>query len=581
MTCVVACFAIFSQQSAAVATDSLRHRISLLPGDSSRVALLLETAREKQEDSLIVVWSLGEALALAAKNKWPEREAAAALELGKFYEKKYRKDSTRVYAERALWLFQEAGNKRGEAEAKMLLANVFAIEDRRTDALSLLFECLAYYESVNDSLQTGKTLNSIANSQNYLGHHRDALLQYARALHLFEAMGDFKYQAIVVYNMALIYGEEGDRQKAISHFLRSARLDEKIGNTKGIAETYTTLGSTYDDLQAWDSAYYYYSRSLAMLDGYDDEHLLAYNYRQLNKHFNLSGEPERGLQLGLKALELGKKMGNVQQISNSSLNLSESYEAMGRYKEALKYFRQFQQLDDSVYNVQNSKIILDMQARYESEKKEKELALKQADIERQEAMLEEQAHVRNMLIAGLAVVLLAAGFIYRSERLKAKAYNQLSRVNQAVENQNKIIEAALKEKEALLREIHHRVKNNLQVISSILNMQSRSTSNPDMLSAIQEGQSRVKAMALIHQKLYQSEKLSGIDFREYAEELIEHLSSVFQGSSVNGIKRTITSSDIKLDIDLAIPIGLILNELISNAYKYAFNGLDGGEISVE
>ena len=159
-------------------------------------------------------------------------------------------------------------------------------------------------------------------------------------------------------------------------------------------------------------------------------------------------------------------------------------------------------------------------------------------------------------------------------------YRGKQKVNEKLALQNKKIESNLREKEALLREIHHRVKNNLQVISSLLNMQSYYLDDPRMINAIAEGQNRVKAMALIHQKLYQTDHLSEIDFQEYTEQLISHLATALSEPGKT-IRSSVNGSAIKLDIDTAIPLGLILNELITNAYKYAFGSMNEGKLQID
>lgn len=131
------------------------------------------------------------------------------------------------------------------------------------------------------------------------------------------------------------------------------------------------------------------------------------------------------------------------------------------------------------------------------------------------------------------------------------------------------IRAALQEKEVLLREIHHRVKNNLQVISSLLNLQARTLSAECGRSAFDESQHRIKAMALIHEKLYQSESLTRIDFKDYTTALVRHLRTSY-GVGTQAIRFDVQVDQVDLTIDLAIPCGLIINELVSNAFKYAF-----------
>lgn len=191
----------------------------------------------------------------------------------------------------------------------------------------------------------------------------------------------------------------------------------------------------------------------------------------------------------------------------------------------------------------------------------------------QQEQIAKQGLIRNLLIGGVVLLVLIVVSIYRSERIKTKK-------NKEINAQNEIIVKSLDEKEALLKEIHHRVKNNLQVISSLLNMQSRSTENEEILEAFQEGQSRVKAMSLIHQKLYQTENLTEIDFEDYTSQLIGQLAALYKIDKTT-VDQTIDIKNIKLDIDTAIPLGLILNELISNSYKYAFGARDKGEIHIE
>ncbi|HSR17962.1 MAG TPA: histidine kinase dimerization/phosphoacceptor domain -containing protein [Ignavibacteriaceae bacterium] len=140
------------------------------------------------------------------------------------------------------------------------------------------------------------------------------------------------------------------------------------------------------------------------------------------------------------------------------------------------------------------------------------------------------------------------------------------------------VDNALKEKELLVKEIHHRVKNNLQIVSSLLNLQSFYVKDPKILDLIKGSQERIRSMALVHEKLYRSKDLLKIDFEEYSKELISHL---FQSYRKNmNIRLNLDIHRILLEINTAISLGLILNELVSNSLKYAFNGRKEGVISV-
>ena len=164
---------------------------------------------------------------------------------------------------------------------------------------------------------------------------------------------------------------------------------------------------------------------------------------------------------------------------------------------------------------------------------------------------------------------------YREMNTVADAF---SKMGKAIESRQKQIEkttkrlaTSLKEKEMLLKEIHHRVKNNMQVISSLLNLQSGRMLHPADVDLVKESQNRVYSMSLIHEQLYQSKNLAEIDFQSYTEELVSFLSEIYL-SPEDRVDITVRAEGIYLGVDKAIPCGLIVNELVSNSFKYAFPG---------
>jgi two-component sensor histidine kinase len=131
----------------------------------------------------------------------------------------------------------------------------------------------------------------------------------------------------------------------------------------------------------------------------------------------------------------------------------------------------------------------------------------------------------------------------------------------------------------MLREIHHRVKNNMQIISSLLRLQSRGLSDPVALDKFNASQTRIRAMALIHESLYKSEDLTRIDFEGYVRKHVEHLFSLY-GPESGRLRLNLDIQDIFLNINKAIPCGLIINELVTNAIKHGFPGDRAGEIAI-
>jgi len=181
---------------------------------------------------------------------------------------------------------------------------------------------------------------------------------------------------------------------------------------------------------------------------------------------------------------------------------------------------------------------------------------------------------------GIKIPVIFSGSVIRNKKGEIEnivcVFSNISDIKQAQAK----IKQSLKEKEAMLKEIHHRVKNNMQIISSMLRINSRRISNTMALDILNDCQNQIRSMAMIHESLYKSENLAMIDFLNYIQRLATHLFTMYQVST-DRISLRLKIRDIYLDINHAIPCGLILNELISNALKHAFPDGKKGEIRIE
>jgi two-component sensor histidine kinase len=142
------------------------------------------------------------------------------------------------------------------------------------------------------------------------------------------------------------------------------------------------------------------------------------------------------------------------------------------------------------------------------------------------------------------------------------------------------LKKSLDEKEILLKEVHHRVKNNMQIISSILKMQQRQVDDPRLKEVLEESQNRIHSMALVHENLYSNENLSKILFSNYVKSMAGNLARTFSRSQ-NNIQLEFDIEDVYMPLDTGIPCGLIINELLSNSFKYAFPDSNSGVIRIQ
>jgi len=244
------------------------------------------------------------------------------------------------------------------------------------------------------------------------------------------------------------------------------------------------------------------------------------------------------------------------------------YDKTGDYKSANSYLNRNIRIRDSLdkksSKIKNQQLTAVLSQDLENSRtvvKEQKVALEKSRND----IIEKDKNISLVFISLVFTLLGFAGLVY--------AYLKSIKTQRLIAEQKHIIENALVEKDSLLKEIHHRVKNNLQMVSSLLSLQTKNTKSKAAIEALEEGKSRVKAMALIHQKLYQNDDLSVIEMQSYIESLINSVQSVYKKGGHN-INITVDAEGVELDIDRAIPFGLILNELVSNSFKYAFPNED-------
>lgn len=255
------------------------------------------------------------------------------------------------------------------------------------------------------------------------------------------------------------------------------------------------------------------------------------------------------------------------------------YEKTGQYRQSIDYYNRFINFRDSVEQKENLKELISSQVASQIDERENLIRRNQKNILEKNNEVNAQKNIRNFLIIG-GVFLILIIIIVTYQLKKTDVQKKLLELkNEQIETRNKIIDKSLIEKDLLIKEVHHRVKNNLQIVSSLLKLQSGKTDSPEIKNSLSEAQDRINSMALLHQLLYRNNDMTSILFNDYLFNLISQISDGFdlENKQISIVPNFI---ELELDLDTAIPLGLIANELISNAYKHAFEN-NTGKITID
>lgn len=426
------------------------------------------------------------------------------------------------------WLELVAAYQRFEEREKISNASIQSLQSRMIeDNASLPLGYLYLLQSLYD-VRINKRFKSKYQLEKALQHFEDA--QYDKGI------GD-------VYHARAFFAKKTKRDRLAIRNYRLAVDYYIAAKSKVIFQPLLNLANQYLQQELIDSAAVHYERAQTLLASTDLNTMKMLVASQLSEIYDQLGHKPEADSLK-EAILAFQNSDSLQEV-----DLNEVFPS---------FFNRGK-------NKRSKTLIKDAAKDWQAEKNE--LLLKQ--LETENALKKTQLKFQKLgLISAISIAILIA-------LIALMVY----RKNRKIREQKIVIEASLSEKETLLREIHHRVKNNLQVISSLLRIQSHQTNDEAAIQALNEGQARVQTMSLIHQDLYNMEGLKGIEMKSYLERLSENLFRTYNISQ-DRIQMTTNVQSINLDVDTVIPLGLIINELITNALKYAFPGKKEGVVKL-
>lgn len=557
-----------------------------------------------------------EAVVYSKTNKLTELQAKSYAELSMYDAALEQKAK---YKEFAITLFKKAGAKEKQAETLKELGELYSINENTEKAEPLLKESLALYRSIRyPKLQGVYNLLSEINTQkgNYPESLKYALLAEKTAI----AVNDNSLQLCSIYNhVGLVYyylRQNDDAEEYWYKALEVAKYYKDTEYVRTIAENLCSLlirqKKEKDALKLIKEMQQNFPTSKierVMKENYllfniyrilNDNAKASIYYKRLTAYYGKNADKNgnsiavlrsyASYQYQIKKLDdfykTIKRLDTLTVAAGNNLIRSESHliwfkadSSRGDFINAIKHYQLYKSLSDSVFKGEKSKQISSLQVEFESEKKDKNINLLQQQAKVQEIQIQKDTVIRSVFIGSFLVLILFLALLYNGFRLKKKKNEELEIKRQQIEEQNELNKKMLIEKEWLLKEIHHRVKNNLQIVISLLNTQSAYLDNEDALLAIQNSQHRMHAMSLIHQKLYQSDNLANIDMSWYIYELISYMKECF--GTHEKINFILDTEKVYLDVAQAVPLGLIINEAINNAIKYAFPEDKKGDVYIE
>lgn len=394
-----------------------------------------------------------------------------------------------------------------------------------------------------------------------------------RSLEIFQNLKDSSSMGDVLNNLGNLKSSMGLFEEALPYHKRQHLINQLVNNVWGLGYSHGKLGSIYLQQGRMTLADYHLNTGLELGRSSKSPYEMVGSIKKTAQLYLTTGNFVQALKLAHEAEKIAQKHKQGNPHYESLKLLADIYEAKGEIKSALNYQKEFAAIRNSTLNENIAKQLSEIETKYETEKKESEIQRLSLEDQLKETRISRQ----QIALGGSAFALALLSFLIYRLFTKNK---QIRLQNKKITNQNSIITRANSENEILLKEIHHRVKNNLQVISSLLGLQSLSITDQKAKDAIQEGRSRVHSMSLIHQNLYKKDNLTGIEMEPYIKKLCKDLIQTYHIGAAEITFYEEVEEGLILDVETVVPLGLIINELVTNSLKYAFQNRRKGLISV-
>jgi two-component system, sensor histidine kinase PdtaS len=571
--------------------------------------------------------STEDSLLLIAKTQKDSLAASAFLQLGEIYHIKNQEQALDYYRS-ACRIARQKGIRSTELKSKFNIAKLFKDHGHYRLALDEFSSCIQMCTYLNDTL-------SFADCRFYkgivfakLGHYDNALKEYFGALIVYENIDNQGRIAMIYNSIGLVFKNQGDNERALEYFRKSLRMNQQLNQSIGIANSLTSIGIVYKNLNRTEDAIINYEKALKIYEEAKELNMIAGTYnnigvawlktgapdsarfwfersytlhldnnnlieaasvsQNIGEAFIDSKKPREAIKWLLSSMEVVKSVNQLPYIQTGYHELHRAYILLGKMDTALFYYKKYIEVKDSIFDIERIKNVAQSELQYQFEKERQIESFNSfQESKKNEIELAGERQIRNLSVAFIGILIALAAILLRSLRIRKKMYLRLEEKQEIIKSKNMAqkdlineTNVLLKEKEFLLREIHHRVMNNLQTIKSMLNLQISSLDDETEVLALQDAQNRVQAMSLVHNKLYTGDQSYLVNFEQFAMELFSSVKEAYAHPECT-VSCVINGSDLQVNSETILPLGLILNELLTNTFKHAFVHRSEGKIWID
>lgn len=428
---------------------------------------------------------------------------------------------------------------------KSILGYSYKIQGDFKSSVAVFIEALSESDSLNNVNRSANIANNLGSTFLEAGKYREAEQYFLQAIKNGLQRKDEMQLARTYTNYGYLKAELQQHDSAL-HFYKAA-LPAFIKNidSVGIADNYLNTGRSLLSMQQTNDAILYFDKALNIYKAFGDFDGECRTILNKADVYVETKEFQKALKSNLEALKIAEQNQSNFLIDCCYQGIADCYELLGDYKNSLIYFKRHIALNDSINSLEKHQQIVSLQEKYQSNLKDKKILESKIEIEQKNK--QKQFFILTLIAATLIISILI--FLYQ----KLKQYSAK-------------LEQLVKEKEFLMYEVHHRVKNNLQLLGSLFELQIRNNPNEQTKQALLDSQQRINTISTLHNNLYQQQQIQAISLGNYLKTLAEDIRSTL----TNNCNIQFNLDDVEAPSDKSIIIGLITNEIITNAIKHAF-----------